>query len=327
MEHFEVGGQNIVAIDSAGDLFWTTRVHVPVRDPRALAYDPATQTGLNPSMVLPGTGEAEWIGRLAEMRDRLTGWSSHLAASAAEGSPSAAQIADSVAASLFNATIGRLARLAFDDEIAAIGERPGSQQIGRTLQWAVLEPQRLATYDPILGDTVLWDDLTTDGVVESRDERMLRAALGALDWLAQRFGGADMDTWRWGQLHTIRFEDMFGLDAFGQDIFSIPPRDDPDFPNGFPRPGDNFVVDASNFSIFNETSFSYGSGPSQRLVVVMHPDGPEAYNALPGGNQHDPTLPHHADEAELWRRNQAPPLAYEEIDVVRAAESRLRFTP
>ncbi len=450
MQNFEVGGQNIVAADSNGDIFWTTRCHVPVRDPRAMDYDPATRTGFSPSMVLPGTGEYEWIGRLADedipsarnpeegwlstanqdpvgttadgnpfndehylgsefdlglrqarlherlgqlvqaggitpedmsqvqadahsalgaklaavlvaaldrageehasadthpdlsavvaeagaagmtklahVRDRLNAWTSHLTPAAVEGDPAAGEIADSVATTLFNATITRLARLALDDEIDRIGVRPTSQYTGRTLQWAMLEPERLATYDAALGDTVLWDDLDTDGMVESRDERIVRAALAAVTWLEGRIG-ADMDSWRWGLLHTIRFEDLFGLAAFNQDIFSIPPLDDPDYPDGFPRHGDMFAVDACNFSLFDETDYTYDSGPSQRLVVELTPDGPKASNALPGGNQHDPALPHHADEAEYWRRNQAPPFAYEEIDVVQAAETRIRFVP
>ncbi len=450
MQNFEVGGQNIVAADSAGNIFWTTRVHVPVRDPRALTWDPATQTGIHPALPLPGTGEYEWIGRLADediphaknpasgwlatanqdsvgtnkdgnpfndehfltadanlghrearivslleemvaaggitpeqmqqiqadhrspqgamltgvvvsaldraieefatpgthpdlqaliadasvdaatvtaMRDRLANWTTYWTPAAVEGSPSADEIADSVAATLFNATITQLVHNAFDDEIALIGVRPSGAHIARTLQFAMLEPDRLATYDAGLGDTVLWDDLETADVDETRDERIVRSALTALNMMADRFGTTDMEQWRWGALHTVRFEDMFGLAAFGQDIFSIPPLDDPDFPNGFPRHGDNHVVDASAYGNWSTTDFSYSHGPSQRLVVVMHPDGPEAYNALPGGQQHDPALPHHADEAELWRVNEAPRLPYEEIEVVQAAETRIKFTP
>ncbi len=450
MENFEVGGQNIVAADDQGNIYWSSRCLVPVRDPRALQYDPQTDSGIHPGLVLPATGEYEWIGRLDDediphqlnpdaawlstanqdpvgtnkdgnpfndehflssdfnlghreariqsllgdlaqrgqitiddmstiqsdhrsamgaklapaiveaihkameerdthgthpdlesvvsqasihhldmleiMGDRLAGWSTYLAESAVEGDPGEEEIANSIAATLFNATLTRLAHFTLDDEISRIGVRPGSSAAARTLQFAVNEPQRLATYDQDLNDTVLWDDLDTEEK-ETRDEIMVKAALSALRWLEDHFATADMKQWRWGELHTVRFEDLLGLNAFGQDIFSIPPRDDPNYPNGFPRHGDNFSVDACSYGIWNETSYSYSHGPSQRLVVELTPDGPIAINAIPGGNQHDPALPHHADEAEYWRKNTAPPLAFKEKDVVSNAETRLRFEP
>ena len=452
MENFETGGQNIVAADSAGDIFWTTRVHLPVRDPRAVSYDPATQTGFSPMLVLPGTGEYEWIDRvpdedipqiknpplgwlatanqdpvgttgdgdphndeifisgyfdighreariqerlgalvaqggitpddmvlvqadsrspmgmllnasfvsaldraieehgtggthpdltavvadagvdginaLTNMRDRLAAWTSAETPAAAEDNPTAAEIADSVASSLFNTTMTRLTHLAFDDETALIDENPGSQHIARALITAIVAPDTMATYDANISDTVLWDDLNT-AELETRDERIVRAALSALEWLETRFATDDMEQWRWGWLHTIRFEDMFGLAGMDPslDVFSIPLFGDATYPDGFPRHGDMFVVDASNFSMWGETDYSYGSGPSQRLVAEMGPDGPRAWNSLPGGQHHDPEGIHHADEAELWRRNIQPELAYEELDVVQAAESRIKFTP
>ena len=43
--------------------------------------------------------------------------------------------------------------------------------------------------------------------------------------------------------------------------------------------------------------------------------------------QHDPEGEHHADEAELWRKNQAPPMYFFEKDVAKHAEERIQFTP
>jgi penicillin amidase len=57
----------------------------------------------------------------------------------------------------------------------------------------------------------------------------------------------------------------------------------------------------------------------------MTPSGPRAYNALPGGQVYDPDSPHHRDEADLWIANEAPRLAFDEADVVSAAERRIRL--
>ena len=70
----------------------------------------------------------------------------------------------------------------YQDEADLIGRRPGSSQTARMLEWALAdaETQRtmpLYTYrDSYLtvtdwNDTVLWDDISTDAVIETRDER------------------------------------------------------------------------------------------------------------------------------------------------------------
>lgn len=447
LDQFQVGSQNWMVVSADGDIYWTSQSLVPLRDPRALSYDPATGQGQAPCFVLPGDGDYEWSGeylgdrylphdinpargflstanqdqvgvthdgnpfndayylgwyfdlghrnarissrlaelvaaggvttddlsqlqaddhsplgerlapalvqavehalaerdqagthpdlagvvaelgarleRIAEMKDRLAAWTSYHTPAAVEGNPSGAEIADSVATTIFNATLTRLVHLAFDDEVARLGVQPGSQFIARALENAVSRPETMASYDAAAGDTVLWDDLDTDAVSESRDERMLRALDQALDFLEQRLGN-DMDGWRWGKLHTVRLADITGL--FG-DSLSIPPEGDARYPDGYPRHGDNFNVDAANFGMWSTDDFSYRAGPQQRLVLEMTPDGPRAWNARAGGQSQDPDDPHFADDVEYWRRNQAPALYFTEAEVAAHAERRVRYLP
>jgi penicillin amidase len=87
-------------------------------------------------------------------------------------------------------------------------------------------------------------------------------------------------------------------------------------------------VDASNYDAWTTSDdFTYGSGPQQRLVVEMTDTGPRVWNALPGGNVFDPRSPHYADEVQLWRRNEAPPLYFSDADVMTHAEETWRFMP
>ncbi|RME25208.1 MAG: penicillin acylase family protein, partial [Deltaproteobacteria bacterium] len=260
--------------------------------------------------------------RLQAARDYLDGWSYDTPA-AVEGTPTASEISDSVATSIFNAALTRLLHLVYDDEIARIGVRPSAQFIARSLERLVLDPQSLSSYSAASSDSVLWDDLDTEGTTETRHERMARAVAEAVEFLEGRFG-TDMSSWRWGELHTVRLRDITGV--FGATL-SIPPEGDEQFPNGFPRPGDMFVVDASHYDIWKTDDFRYFSGPQQRLVVEMTPDGPRIWNARPGGQSQDPEDPHFADDVELWRNNQAPPLFFDEADIVEHAESHVRIAP
>lgn len=69
LDHFEVGSQNFMIVDR-DSIMWSTQARIPVRDPRArtLEIDEETgaYTGYCPHMLLPGTGEYEWTGDLAE---------------------------------------------------------------------------------------------------------------------------------------------------------------------------------------------------------------------------------------------------------------------
>jgi len=460
---FEVGGQTLVVASDTGDIYYTSHVRIPVRDPRAMTYDPSTTLGEAPCFVLPGTGEYEWTGRLenqfiphdlnpakgfiatangdavgvtddgnplndshfigcgfdnghriariterltelttaggvtpadlsgvqndaqsahgrryaplyvmalqraaeeaatpgthADLTDvvagasaadmaklahfatRLSGWSYDTPAGV-EDSPSAEEVADSIATSIFNLGHSHVIQnLVYDEgDWLENGAFDGSRRLSghfvrKVIERALMTPEDMVSYDAtyprgggVMGDTVLWDDISTDAV-ETRDERIVAGFLAAISDL-ETLLGADVDGWRWGKIHTLRLGALVPESSVtGVDELSIPRPDDANFPNGFPRHGDRDVIDASNFSPFETANFRYRSGPQQRLVVEMTPTGPVAVNSLPGGNSEDPDSTHQRDQMEDWRHNRVAPLPFEEADVAAAAERRLRFVP
>jgi penicillin amidase len=204
-----------------------------------------------------------------------------------------------------------------------------AQVHGARFEWALSSPTSMATFRASYGgnaawfDTVLWDDLATANVLETRDERVVRAIIAGYSFLNGRLG-LDRQQWRWGRLHTVQFGQVVpALDDNEQ--VSVPPDGDAAFPDGFPRHGDLGAVDPGNYGIYGTTSFTFGSGASQRLVVEMTPSGPRPFNAIPGGQNEDPDSPHHADEAEHWRHNRQPALYFDRRDVEEHAVTRYRF--
>lgn len=306
-----------------------------LRDPIVAALEHAigdTSDDAALEAVITAAG-GDGVTDLTAVRDRLMAWT--LATPHGVGATDAGEIADSVATTIFNATMTRLTHLAFDDESERIGRGPGSGETVRMLEWAMEDAATQealplytfrADYAGITGwnDSVVWDDLGTDAVIETRDERVASAVLAAIAWLESELG-ADWDEWRWGRLHAVRFSQIVPP-AADMGIVSIPPVGSTEFPLGFPRHGDYGAVDVGNYGLGGER-FTHGSGASQRLVVEMTAEGPRPFNSLPGGQSEDVNSPHHADEAELWRRNQQPALYFESADVEAHAESRLRFTP
>ncbi len=299
--------------------------------------DPSDDPALAAVMTAAGSDGAAALG---DARDRLAAWS--FATPHGVGATDAAVVADSVATTIFNVMVTHLTQLAFDDEEALIGRSMGASQTGRMLEWSLMDPAAqmalpLYTYaaayegDAGWNDTVVWDDLRTMDVVETRDERVASALLAAIAWLTTELG-ADWDAWRWGELHTVRFQQLV-TPVSDPGIVSIPPRDDSALPYGFPRDGDYGAVDVMNYSLSNPDGIRHGvnagprGGPSQRLVVELTPEGPVARNSLPGGQSEDPENPHHADEAALWVANEQPPLYFTRADVEAHVEATMSFVP
>jgi penicillin amidase len=271
---------------------------------------------------------------IAKVRALLTTWgteSNYEAASGmdpatnkplAESGDTAVEVRAAQATLVFNTFAARLMTRSLGDEFAKAGTSLGSQmRVNGLLQLISSDPTKLATYDATTKESILWDDLNTPEQ-ETKDERFIRALLDAIGTLTKNVG-PDIADYRWGAYHTIRFEAIIPL--FG--ALAIPPMGNSVFPTGFPRHGDNFAVDACNFSGSGAPDamprFSYGSGPTQRFVVEMDPAGPKAWNALPGGAIWDAQNEHFADSAELWRRNETHAVPFLLPDVVAAAESRL----
>ncbi|AKF11483.1 Penicillin amidase [Sandaracinus amylolyticus] len=438
LDAFEVGSQNFMIVDR-DDIMWSTQARIPVRSEMAtnLVIDEETgeHTGYCPHMVVPGTGEYEWTGdladtaiphelapargwiatanqdnvgvtqdgnpcndehyvgagfdygwreariqeRLAELVERGDITTDDMIALQAEtqsplgrtlrdpivailgdtaaiealgltedeetdlaaartqlmewtfetphgvGATDTAEIADSVATTIFNAALTRIIPLALGDETERAMIGGPTSESARLIEWMLTSPSRLLSYDEAAMESVLWDDIRTDAV-ETKEEIVIRGVLAGLAFLTERMETSDWTEWRWGRLHTVRFNSVVPI-LGGDDVLSIPAENDPTYPNGFPRHGDWGNVDPGNFGLWNTESFSFGSGASQRLIVEMTADGPRAFNAIPGGQSIDPMSPHKQDEALLWIRNEQPPLYFTEQDVMSHAERELTVRP
>jgi acyl-homoserine lactone acylase PvdQ len=228
---------------------------------------------------------------------------------------------------LFHAWIVRLVESVFADEMSALGLNlhdltaiSPTLPIRSSLYLLERQPSALGTFDGDLGDSLLWDDLTTKRL-ECRDDRLVNAWLDAVDWLESHLG-SDPNWWRWGLVHTARFTP---LDA-SMDALTFPALSDVNFRHGFPRQGGLFTVDGGGFDLLqpmNEAPrFPEISGASLRMTMRYGAKGPEAVVALAGGQQADPSAPHFRDSAESWRHNTTHALVHRLDDVLSRARSR-----
>ncbi len=242
--------------------------------------------------------------------------------------PTATQETASRATTIFNAALVRLVQLTFDDEAKAMGNPPWMQMFKLKGVYRMLEKPAdgLATADAS-GESVLWDDLATTDFTESKDERLVRALIEALDWLGKQPDHADPSTWQWGNFHTLRFDSMIpGTEA----TLSIPSSNSAKFPNGYPRHGDYANVDrgdpAGSLGSFDFT-VDRGAGPSQRFAADLSTSAVAVRNAIPGGNVWDPQSAHFDDLAQLWRLDLTRAIPQDAPAVKADAEERIDLMP
>ncbi len=264
---------------------------------------------------------------------------------------------DAVATMIFNAWLPRVIQGVFDDEGLPGVFHGGNHGRIRAL-YRFLEARGsdagFASHNPETGESIFFDVLGTDEV-ETSNEVILRALVDALSFLRSTpaedappatggFGTDDMDAWRWGMRHYVKFTSLLGDFIEDGDQFAaitngfaittkVLPLDDdigPGDPRAalqwFPRHGDNYTPDAANPG-FSGTQFDHGSGAVMRMVIAPNGDATKGINIIPGGQSGITDSPYFADQAALWLANQTTPMRFSVDDVVAGAQGRETYMP
>jgi penicillin amidase len=281
--------------------------------------------------------------RITDARDRLAAWTYNTPAgfdtAGDPGVPTAQELVDSVATTIYNVAVGQLMTRSFDARLAASGidYRQGTTEGVRGLI-------KLLDKVPFTGVGVsglnFFDDTSvTLSAAEERDIILVKSLQAALDLLAGA-GFVDayanslaVDDYLWGRVHYVIFQsflngELNNTQITGGGAFSIPPQPKP-FPFGEPADGARFTVDVANYGLrpTNQTALSFGSGANRRSVVEMGPSGPvQAKNVIPGGTDGVVGRPHYGDQIDLWLGNGYHDTLLVTDDVVADAASRSEFS-
>ena len=263
--------------------------------------------------------------------------------------------ANAVATSIFNAAFRQLLREVWSDEeegaIPFDGTRMKVYALHRILNGRGADnPSGLSSWRADFNESLFFDRLETEAI-ERSEELMIRSLITGLDELSAAsegpgqggFGTDVMDQWLWGLHHMARFESLLApflggagplgaiLDGFAittsvlplaDDLAENDPRSDLKW---FPRPGDQWNIDAGNAGFGG--GYSYGNGAVMRMTIQLTEDRVSGYNIIPGGQSGIKDDPHATDQLKLWLSNQAYPLRFHLDEIVDGATQRWRFTP
>jgi penicillin amidase len=206
-------------------------------------------------------------------------------------------IADSKCAAIMAVYATKLTKNTMGDELAALGV-------------PVLRNRALKVLGLLLSDTGkadllvkddLFDDISTTPV-ETKDEILAKSVIDALALLltADKGLGPDIALWRWGNLH--KATPKFFAAGLGLDLTPAP------------RHGGDGTVDIGSHGV-EDDDYTYGAGPSIRFRAVLRPEGPQAWNVLPGGQVFRPASRHYEDLWQKWIKNESVALRFNESDV------------
>ena len=164
-----------------------------------------------------------------------------------------------------------------------------------------------------------WDDRTTVGVVEGRDEVLSQALTSARRELTVQLG-KDPSDWAWGKLHTAAPKHP----ALGGDTVPGVVRRLVN-PSALEVAGASSAVNATSWDA-GSGSFAVTKGPSMRMVVDLGDLDASTWVVLTGSSGH-PGSKHYSDQFEAWSLGETFPWPFSATAVDEAASSRLTLQP
>lgn len=126
-----------------------------------------------------------------------------------------------------------------------------------------------------------------------RNELIKRGFRDAVSFLISYFGTNDVNAWKWGELHQLRFMHPMGKVAALDKTFNIGP---------YQVGGDHTTVNNSGFSLVNALrhgTFETDIGPSMRMITDMA-DVQHSLSINSTGQSGQPTHPNYSDQSRLW---------------------------
>jgi penicillin amidase len=163
-----------------------------------------------------------------------------------------------------------------------------------------------------------WDDVTTDGVIETRDDILLAAMSAARDDLTRLQARRAVD-WTWGHQHRLDLQSQTLGQSDSAVVRALFNRD------GHEVGGGSEIVDATSWDASSD-GYTVTAAPSMRMVVSLADLDASRWIDLTGVSGHA-FDEHYTDQTDLWLRGRTLRWPYARGKVEAATEDRLRLVP
>ncbi len=214
----------------------------------------------------------------------------------------------SAAAMYFSEVWAKVLELTFWDEVPEAFRPTGGSRWLEVVRGLLARPN-----DPF------WDDHSTVGVVEGRDEILARALISARLELTASLS-KDPKGWSWGMLHTVAPQHpvLGGPSVPGLIRRLVNPAP-------IPVAGSGSIVDATAWDA-STGSFAVTTAPSMRMVVDLRDLDRSTWVDLTGSSGH-PGSVHYMDQFQAWADGRTFPWPFTPGAETAAADQRLTLRP
>ncbi len=206
---------------------------------------------------------------------------------------------------MFQSVYGHFFRAAYEDELG--------KPLAGLLHASPYFWQEFLQEKVLAGDSPLFDDRTTPGVRETRDDLFRRAGREAIRELAPRYG-SDPEGWTWGRLHTISFvSPLFRTGLTGR-IFGA----------SYPMGGSQETLYRASYH-FNDPYDVIASASLRMVADLGDPD--KVLAVLPGGVSGRLFDPHAKDQMDAFMNGDVRYWWFSDDMIHRHARTTQRLLP
>jgi len=191
----------------------------------------------------------------------------------------------SPAATLFESFYTHMIRNTLENKIGA------KLTVELIQDYQIYIPDRLLIKFTNDNENSFFDDITTDGVRETRDDIIRKSMKDAVAELSARLG-KDPTNWQWGKVHQMTFKHPLGSKLSFYNMSPIPVN------------GSNFTINSGAWD--SKNPYAMDSGGVIRLVVDMS-DLEKSTIMSPPGQSGLYMSPYYNDLAQLWADGQQVP--------------------
>ncbi len=245
--------------------------------------------------------------------DALEAWSYTCPTGLSTNSPTgpasadANEVAEALGCTVFHALLDELTSGLFADDVAGSGASTRSMYSATYL--AFTNPELLSLQVPY------WDDVTTVEISEDKFTIVLDAITRTGMKLKTAYT-TNTDAWLWGRLHTL---------TLTADLISAVT---PAYNNGpYAAPGGQWTVNVANPRNPTDDNYSFGAGPSMRLVVENTANGLVSKISFPGGTQHFRDSDYYDNLLDGWLKNEPVALLFTQAEITAAAVATEEILP
>lgn len=165
--------------------------------------------------------------------------------------------------------------------------------------------------------TVWWDNVDTQDVVETNQDIFIKAINEGIMELEEQLS-PDMNTWKWGKVHTLEHEHPFGKIALLRSFFNVGP---------FEAGGSSMVLNNLKFPSNGTGIYKVKAGPSTRRVVDFSDVENNSWSILPTGNSGNPFSKHYENQAEMFVNNEYRKMMMNKEEIESTSPDLLVFKP